>query len=64
MIKTLHNDRDGDTIAIYMGQHSNLIFIDGLFDDSDVAFRGIYTPDGAREIANRLNQLADLLEGK
>lgn len=63
-VKTLHHDIHGDTIAIYRGKTSNLVFIDGLFDDSDVAFRGIYRPNEAREIAKRLNDLADIMEGK
>ena len=63
-VKTLHHDKHGDTIAIYRGETSNLVFIDCLFDDSDVAFRGIFDAKGARDIAKRLNNLADIMEGK
>uniref|UniRef100_A0A6M5CCV4 Uncharacterized protein n=1 Tax=Vibrio phage Vc1 TaxID=1480731 RepID=A0A6M5CCV4_9CAUD len=63
-VKTLHHDTHGDTIAIYRGETSNLVFIDGLFDDSDVAFRGIYRAQDARAIAKRLNDPADIIEGK
>lgn len=63
-VKTQHIDTHGDVIRIYRARFDGTIFIDGLFDDSDVAFRGIYDAQGAREIANRLNQLADLIEGK
>lgn len=64
MVKTTHIDTHGDVMTIYRGTSSKLIFIDGLFDDSDVAWRGIYSPEDARKIANRLNQLADIMEGK
>lgn len=63
-VKTIHTDTHGDAISIYRGKTSNLIFIDALFDDSDVAFRGIYRTEDAREIAKRLNDLADIIEGK
>lgn len=64
-VKTMHHDTHGDVMAVYRGSTSNLIFIDGLFSDcdSDVAWRGIYRPQEAREIAKRLNDIADLIEG-
>lgn len=63
-VKTIHQDTHGDTMTIYRGTSSELIFIDGMFDSEDVAWRGIFTPKGAREIAERLTMLADIMEGK
>lgn len=62
-VKTMHHDTHGDVMAVYRGSTSNLIFIDGLFDDGEPAWRGIYRPQEAREIAKRLSDLADLIEG-
>lgn len=63
--KTIHIDNCGDEIHIYRFSANTTIFIDGLHgEDDDIAFRGIYDAKGAREIADRLNQLADLIEGK
>lgn len=61
---TTHEDTHGDAIMIY--RKSGEIYLDGVFDapDSPPAWRGIYTPEGAREIAKRLNDLADIMEGK
>lgn len=66
MVKTIHTDKYGDVMTVYRGNESNLIFIDGMFDDLDAApaWRGIYKPEQARKIANRLTQLADLIEEK
>lgn len=63
-IKTIHTDAHGDTMTIYRGNSADWIFIDGMFDTDDVAWRGIFRPSEARAIANRLNQLADIMEGK
>ncbi|EDV3179109.1 hypothetical protein CSP48_004020 [Salmonella enterica subsp. arizonae] len=66
-VKTKHFDKYGDVMAIYRNvRDGNLIFIDGILDDPDSSpsWRGIYTPLRAREIASRLNHLADLIEGK
>lgn len=64
MVKTVHTDKHGDEMTIYSPEGSKLIFIDGIFDDHKIAWRGIYTPYGAREIAKRLNDMADIMEGK
>nr|DAM85033.1 MAG TPA: hypothetical protein [Caudoviricetes sp.] len=61
-VKTIHPDDNGDEMKIY--ERHDKIHIDGYFDDDRIAWRGIYTPDGAREIAKRLNDLADIMEGK
>ncbi len=61
-VKTIHTDTHGDEMKIY--ERYDKIHIDGCFDDDRIAWRGIYTPDGAREIAKRLNDLADIMEGK
>ena len=63
-VKTIHQDTHGDNLAIYNPEGSQLIFIDGIFDNERISWRGIYTPEGAREIANRLNDLAHIMEGK
>lgn len=64
--KTIHTDKYGDKIHIYRSLDNTTIFIDGLHDEDDgvVAFRGIYGGQQAREIADRLNKLADMIEGK
>lgn len=62
MVKTVHTDTHGDEMKIY--ERHDKINIDGCFDGERIAWRGIYTPDGAREIAKRLNDLADIMEGK
>lgn len=61
-VKTIHQDTHGDNLAIY--NKGELIFIDGIFDSERISWRGIYSPEGAREIAKRLNDLADIMEGK
>ncbi len=61
-VKTIHTDTHGDEMKIY--DRNDKIHIDGCFDGDRIAWRGIYTPDGAREIAKRLNDLADIMEGK
>lgn len=64
-VKTIHRDAHGDTMAIYRGSDSELIFIDGRFDDNESpAWRGIFTPAQAQSIAMRLNTLAAIMEGK
>lgn len=60
MIKTVHPDTHGDEMRIY--ESHNKIRIDGCFDGDRIAWRGIYTPKQAREIAKRLNDLADIME--
>lgn len=62
MVKTVHPDACGDEMRIY--DRHNAIHIDGCFDGERIAWRGIYTPKQAREIAKRLNDLADIMEGK
>lgn len=62
MVKTVHTDTHGDEMKIY--DRNDKIHIDGCFYGERIAWRGIYTPDGAREIAKRLNDLADIMEGK
>ncbi len=64
MVKTIHTDYHGDRAIIYRPHESNLIFIDGDFGEDKIVWRGIYDAEGARKIANRLNRLADLIEGK
>lgn len=65
-IKTYHQDTHGDAICIYRGKEN--IFIDGIFDydlgEQSPVFRAIVAPGAAREIAKRLSDLADILEGK
>lgn len=61
MLKTVHSDTHGDEMRIY-GRH--YIHIDVCFDGDRISWRGIYTPKQAREIAKRLNDLADIMEGK
>ena len=60
--KTIHTNTHGDEMKIY--DYNDAIHIDGYLDGYKVTWRGIYTPDGAREIAKRLNDLADIMEGK
>lgn len=62
MVKTVHTDMHGDEMRIY--DRHNTIHIDGCFDGDRISWRGIYTPKQAREIAKRLNDLADIMEGK
>lgn len=62
MIKTVHTDTHGDEMKIY--ERHDKINIDGCFGGEKIAWRGIYTPNQAREIAERLNNLADIMEGK
>lgn len=62
MLKTVHRDTHDDEMRIY-GRHDK-IHIDGCFEGERIAWRGIYTPKQAREIAERLNDLADIVEGK
>lgn len=64
MVKTIHTDYHGDRVSIYRPNESNLIFIDSDFGEDKIVWRGIYDAEGARKIANRLNRLADLIEGK
>lgn len=63
-VKTSHIDTHSDVLTIY--RKGELVFVDGMFDDLDAsqAWRGIYTAEQARKIANRINQLADIMEGK
>lgn len=63
-VKTIHEDTHGDKLTIYRGTSSKLIFIDGMFDEDDVAWRGIFTPAQAQSIAMRLITLANIMEGK
>lgn len=62
MVKTVHPDTHGDEMKIY--GRNDKIHIDGCFDGDRVSWRGIFTPKQAREIAKRLNDLADIMEGK
>lgn len=64
MVSTIHEDTHGDVLTIY--HKGGEIFIDGMFDDIDAkpAWRGIFTPMQARLIAERLNMIADIMEGK
>lgn len=62
-VKTTHKDTHGDDLVIYRGR-SDAIFIDGAFDGRRIAWRGVFDANGAREIAKRLNDLADIIEGK
>lgn len=60
--KTMHKDEHCDSMSIYRASiTSSVIFIDGLFD-GNIAWRGIYRAKEAREIAKRLNDLADLID--
>ena len=59
--KTTHTDTHGDEMKIY--ERHDKIHIDGCFGDDRIAWRGIFTPKQAREIANRLNDLAYIMEG-
>lgn len=61
-IKTIHPDTHGDEMRIY--DRNDKIYIDGCFDGDRVSWRGIFTPKQAREIAKRLNDLAEIVEGK
>nr|DAU08375.1 MAG TPA: hypothetical protein [Caudoviricetes sp.] len=61
-VKTIHQDTHGDEMRIY--ERHDKIHIDGCFDGERIAWRGIFTPKQAREIANRLNDLAYIMEGK
>ena len=61
-VKTIHTDTHGDEMKIY--DRNNKIHIDGCFDGDRVSWRGIFTQKQAREIAKRLNDLADIMEGK
>ena len=61
-VKTAHQDTHGDEMKIY--DHNDAFHIDGCLDGYKVTWSGILTPKQAREIANRLNNLADIMEGK
>lgn len=66
-LKTTHEDTHGDTMVVYSG--ADTIFIDGKFNDLSpefgrTAWRGVFDVKTAREIAKRLNDLTDILEGK
>lgn len=65
-VKTIHEDTHGDTMVIYRGR-SDAVFIDGKFNNLShefgrTAWRGVFDAKTAREIANRLNDLADAME--
>lgn len=62
MVKTVHPDTHGDEMRIH--ESHNKIYIDGCFDGDRISWRGIFTPKQAREIAKRLSDLADIMEGK
>ncbi|QEA09680.1 hypothetical protein [Escherichia phage Henu7] len=62
MVKTVHPDACGDEMRIY--ESHNKIYIDGCFGGDRISWRGSYTPKQAREIAKRLNDLADIMDGK
>lgn len=62
MVKTVHTDTHGDEMKIY--ERHDKINIDGCFDGERIAWRGIFTTKQAREIAKRINDLTDIVEGK
>lgn len=62
-VKTKHTDTHGDDLIIYRGR-SDVIFMDGQFDGRRIAWRGVFDVQGARDIAKRLNDLADIMEAE
>lgn len=61
MKKTTHFDTHGDKMEIYRSKTMDWIVIDCIYGDEDEeSFCSILTPEQAREIAKRLNELADI----